>query len=76
MLTGQAPKELIDAADEQMAGVRDAAEVARKAEADRLAKAQKKAGEATLDENRLHAQIDFASLQGKLDCLLQAKLAF
>ncbi|GLU28548.1 murein hydrolase activator EnvC [Brucella sp. NBRC 12950] len=59
-------KELIDGLDEQMAGVRDAAEAARKAEADRLAKAQEKAGEATPDENRLHAQIDFASLQGKL----------
>lgn len=59
-------KELIDGLDEQMAGVRDAADAARKAEAERLAKAQEKAGEATPDENRLRAQLDFASLHGKL----------
>ncbi|MFC7065953.1 murein hydrolase activator EnvC family protein [Brucella rhizosphaerae] len=59
-------KELIDGLDQQMAGVRDAADAARKAEADRLAKAQEKAGEATPDENRLHAQLDFALLRGKL----------
>lgn len=59
-------KELIEGLDKQMAGVRDAADAARKAEAERLAKAQEKAGESTPDENRLHAQIDFASLQGRL----------
>lgn len=59
-------KELIDGLDKQMAGVRDAADAARKAEAERLAKAQEKAGESTPDANRLHAQIDFASLQGRL----------
>ena len=59
-------KELIDGLDKQMAGVRDAADAARKAEAERLAKAQEKAGEATPDVNRLQAQLDFASLQGRL----------
>lgn len=44
----------------------DAAESARKAEADRLAAAREKAGEATPNDNHLRAQIDFASLQGKL----------
>lgn len=59
-------KELIDGLDKQMAGIRDAAEAARTAETERLAKAQEKAGESTPEENRLHAQIDFASLQGRL----------
>nr|WP_235889485.1 murein hydrolase activator EnvC [Brucella gallinifaecis] len=59
-------KELIDGLDQQMAGVRNAADAVRKAEAERLAKAQERAGESTPDENRLHAQLDFASLQGKL----------
>lgn len=59
-------KELIDGLDQQMAGVRNAADAARKAEAERLAKAQEKAGEATPSENRLHAQLDFASMQGRL----------
>lgn len=59
-------KELIDGLDQQMAGVRDAADAARKAEADRLAKAREKAGETTPDIGRLEAQLDFASLQGRL----------
>ncbi|PWL16780.1 hypothetical protein DKP76_14815 [Falsochrobactrum shanghaiense] len=59
-------KELIDTLDEQMASVRDAAEAARKAEAERLAKARERAGESAPEENRLHAQIDFASLRGRL----------
>ncbi|OYR21213.1 murein hydrolase activator EnvC family protein [Brucella thiophenivorans] len=59
-------KELIDGLDKQMAGVRDAADAARHAEAERLAKAQEKAGEATPDVNRLQSQLDFASLQGRL----------
>src|SRR5690606_32238346 len=59
-------KDLIDGLDKQMAGVRDAAEAARKAEADRLAAAREKAGEAAPDDTHLRPQIDFASLQGKL----------
>lgn len=59
-------KELIDGLDKQMAGVRDAADAARRAEAERLAKAQEKAGEATPDVSRLQAQLDFALLQGRL----------
>ncbi len=59
-------KDLIDGLDKQMAGVRDAAEAARKAEADRLAAAREKAGETAPDDNHLRAQVDFASLQGKL----------
>ncbi|MFQ0814578.1 hypothetical protein AVM02_13220 [Brucella anthropi] len=59
-------KDLIDGLDKQMAGVRDAAEAARKAEADRLAAAREKAGESTPDDTHLRAQIDFASLRGKL----------
>ncbi|WP_183653849.1 murein hydrolase activator EnvC family protein [Brucella daejeonensis] len=59
-------KDLIDGLDEQMAGVRDAAEAARKAEADRLAAAREKAGESTPDDTHLRAQIDFASLKGRL----------
>ena len=59
-------KDLIDGLDKQMAGVRDAAEAARKAEADRLAAAREKAGETTPDDNHLRPQIDFAALQGKL----------
>jgi septal ring factor EnvC (AmiA/AmiB activator) len=59
-------KDLIDGLDKQMAGVRDAADAARKAEADRLASARERAGEATPDDNHLRAQTNFASLQGKL----------
>ncbi|MBC2887367.1 murein hydrolase activator EnvC [Ochrobactrum sp. CM-21-5] len=59
-------KDLISTLDEQMASVRDAAEAARKAEADRLAAARERAGEAIPDDNHLRAQIDFASLQGRL----------
>ncbi|MCK1978037.1 hypothetical protein LNK15_13465, partial [Jeotgalicoccus huakuii] len=50
----------------QMASVRDAAEAARKAEADRLAAAREKAGETAPDDLHLRAQVDFASLPGKL----------
>jgi septal ring factor EnvC (AmiA/AmiB activator) len=48
-------KDLIDGLDKQMAGVRDAADAARKAEADRLASARERAGEATPDDNHLRA---------------------
>ncbi len=59
-------KDLIDGLDKQMTGVRDAAEAARKAEAERLAAARERAGEAMPGDNHLRAQIDFASLRGKL----------
>ncbi len=59
-------KDLISSLDKQMAGVREAAEAARKAEAERLAAARERAGEATPDDNHLRAQIDFASLRGSL----------
>ena len=59
-------KDLIDGLDKQMASVREAAEAARKAEADRLAAAREKAGESTPNDTHLRAQIDFASLRGKL----------
>ncbi len=59
-------KELISSLDEQMASVRDAADAATKAEADRLAAARERAGEAVPDNSHLRAQADFASLQGRL----------
>ncbi|WP_343315120.1 murein hydrolase activator EnvC [Brucella sp. BE17] len=59
-------KELISSLDEQMASVRGAADAARKAEADRLAAARERAGEAVPDNSHLRAQTDFASLQGRL----------
>ncbi len=59
-------KDLIASLDQQMTDVRAAAEAARKAEEARLAAAREKAGEANPDDNRLQAQADFASLQGKL----------
>lgn len=67
-------KELIDGLDKQMAGVRDAADAARKAEAERLAKAREKAGETTPDVGRLEAQLDFASLRGRLILPASGKL--
>ena len=59
-------KDLIGSLDQQMAGVRAAADAARKAEADRLAAAKERAGETAPDANRLRAPADFVSLQGKL----------
>lgn len=59
-------KDLIASLDKQMASVRDAAAEARRAEAERLAAARERAGETTPGEDRLQAQIDFASLQGRL----------
>ena len=59
-------KDLISGLDKQMQGVRDAADAVRKAEADRLAAGQQKAGEQAPDQNRLQAQTDFASLKGRL----------
>lgn len=67
-------KELIDGLDKQMAGVRDAADAARKAEAERLAKAREKAGETTPDVGRLEAQLDFTSLRGRLVLPASGKL--
>ncbi|MRN67093.1 murein hydrolase activator EnvC [Brucella sp. 10RB9213] len=59
-------KELIASLDKQMASVREAAEAARKAEAERLAAAKEKAGESTPGDRHLRAQSDFSTLQGRL----------
>ncbi len=68
-------KELIDALDTQMAGARNAADAARKAEADRLAAARERAGEAAPTDSHLRAQADFVSLQGKLVMPAEGRMA-
>ncbi len=68
-------KDLIGSLDQQMAGVRAAADAARKAEADRLAAAKERAGETAPDANRLRAPADFVSLQGKLALPAAGKMA-
>lgn len=59
-------KDLIASLDEQMASVRNAAEAARKAEADRLDAGRERAGQAEPDDRHLSAQADFATLRGRL----------
>ena len=59
-------KDLIASLDEEMAGVRAAADAARKAEAERLAKARERAGELQPSSDGLLAQLDLEALKGQL----------